>query len=170
MRSNHRGFTLVELMVTIAIAAILVAIAVPAFNRFVLQNRVRAVSGELSRSLWQARNHALTLGKTVSICGRSSGGGSCDASGSWSAGWITYVGTSTSSVSSSTTVTEVARSTSSVAVQTSTATVTFKPNGSTTSNQFNIVCSPNNSPVWRIITTQPNGSISTVDTYAAYTC
>jgi len=65
---SHLGFTLVELMITIAIAAILMAIALPNFSSFLVQTRVDNEISQLQRLLLSARNTAINAEQTVTVC------------------------------------------------------------------------------------------------------
>lgn len=85
MKNKAYGFTLVELMVAIAVAAILLAIAVPNFSSALKANRVQSQTRELYSNLTYARSEAVSRGKMVTIC-HSSNGSSCG--GTWSNGWI----------------------------------------------------------------------------------
>lgn len=84
MRSH--GFTLVELMVTIAVAAILAALAVPSFRDAALGSQLRAVSNDLAASSYAARSEAIKRNAVVRLCS-SSNGTTCDGS-DWKNGWI----------------------------------------------------------------------------------
>ncbi|MCL1051242.1 GspH/FimT family protein [Shewanella abyssi] len=66
------AFTLIELMVSIAIAAILIAIAVPSFTDFYDNSRSEAASSNIQQSFITARSHAISYGATVSLCPVSS--------------------------------------------------------------------------------------------------
>lgn len=59
------GFTLSELLVTLAIVAIVVAFAGPAMHDFIMIQRLKGVNGELVTDLQFARNEAVTRGKQV---------------------------------------------------------------------------------------------------------
>ncbi|ODS24880.1 hypothetical protein AB835_01040 [Candidatus Endobugula sertula] len=82
------GFTLVELLVTIAIAAILLTIAVPSFTRLISSSNTDSAVNRLGRSFAYARSEAVTRAENVVVC-TSSDGATC--SGNWGNGWITYV-------------------------------------------------------------------------------
>jgi len=62
------GFTLVELMISIAIAAILMVIALPNFNSFLVDTRVDNEISQLQRLLLTARNTAINAEQSVTIC------------------------------------------------------------------------------------------------------
>jgi type IV fimbrial biogenesis protein FimT len=70
LQSNKKqhGFTLVELMVTIAITATLMAIALPNFNSFLVGTRVDNEISHLQRMLLTARNTAINAEQTVTLC------------------------------------------------------------------------------------------------------
>jgi type IV fimbrial biogenesis protein FimT len=87
--SNIKGFTLVELMVTLAIAAILLTMAVPSFSEFVKNNRLITLNNDLVTALNLARSEAIKRGDRVTVC-KSSNQLSCSGSGSWDQGWIVF--------------------------------------------------------------------------------
>jgi len=62
-----RGFTLVELMVTLAVAAIILGFAVPSFQALVENNRVTSEANRLLGAMQFARSEAVRLGETVSL-------------------------------------------------------------------------------------------------------
>lgn len=80
-----RGFTLVELLVTMAVAAILLTIAVPSYQNFVINSRMAAQANDLITALNLARSEAVKRGANVTICASSNGTG---CTGSWHQGWI----------------------------------------------------------------------------------
>jgi type IV fimbrial biogenesis protein FimT len=87
----HRGFTLAELMVTVAIAAILAALAVPAMQNFLAAQAVEALAQELSTALRLARSEALKRGVEVSICAASATDASaCAGAANWKNGWVVF--------------------------------------------------------------------------------
>lgn len=86
------GFTLVELIVTVTIAAILLMIGVPSFQTMILNNSRVAQVNEFIGALNMARSEAIKRGSRVVIC-RSSDGSACatDTTGNWEEGWIVFV-------------------------------------------------------------------------------
>ncbi|MBD8879374.1 GspH/FimT family pseudopilin [Rhodanobacter sp. 7MK24] len=63
-----RGFTIVELMITIAVAAILLVIAVPSFNKIINTNRLNAAANSLIGALNTARMAAIQQNATAQFC------------------------------------------------------------------------------------------------------
>jgi len=86
-RSN--GFTLIELMITVALAAIVMTLAVPSFEETIRNNRLTTQANELISALNLARSEAIKRQFTVSVC-KSANGAACDGSG-WGDGWIVFV-------------------------------------------------------------------------------
>lgn len=86
-RSASQAFTLVELMVAIAVLSILAAIALPAFDSFTLSNRLRAYANDFAAAARLARSEALKRNAPVRLC-MSADGLTCTSSGSWEQGWL----------------------------------------------------------------------------------
>jgi type IV fimbrial biogenesis protein FimT len=85
----HRGFSLIELVVAILVAAILAAIAVPAFRGVIQRHRLLASADDLQASVQYARTEAVLRATYVSLCA-STDGASCSASTSYDTGWLVY--------------------------------------------------------------------------------
>lgn len=67
--SGPRGFTLLELMATIAVFGILVALAVPSFTTMMNRNRLTAEANELLAGIQYARMEAIRTNSRVTFCG-----------------------------------------------------------------------------------------------------
>lgn len=89
MEGRNSGFTLVELMVTVAVVAILASIAAPSFSEMIKNNRLAAVANDLTADLMFARSEATKRGVSVTLCASSTG---TECSGTdWSAGRIAFL-------------------------------------------------------------------------------
>lgn len=84
---RQEGFTLLELLVTISIAAILVAVAVPGLTRFVQNSREDSEADSLISSLQYARSEAVKRDANVEICA-SADEATCSGGTAWNTGWI----------------------------------------------------------------------------------
>jgi type IV fimbrial biogenesis protein FimT len=84
-----RGFSLLELIMTMSVAAILLTIAVPSFRYVTNANRISSEVNGLLGDLQFARSEAIKEGRYVSVCA-SSDGQSCSASTAWQSGWIVF--------------------------------------------------------------------------------
>lgn len=84
-----RGFTLVELMIVLAIVSVLVGTAVPALTSTVKSVQLSSASNDLLGGLLLARSEAIKRNGRGVIC-RSADGATCAASGSWEQGWLVF--------------------------------------------------------------------------------
>lgn len=78
-KNTELGVTLVEMLIVIAILAILSAAAVPSFNDFVKTQRMRAMATDLQLSLVRARSEAIKRNTNVTLAPVTAG--------SWQSGW-----------------------------------------------------------------------------------
>ena len=65
---HKQGFTLIELMVSIAVVAILSAIALPSMNTFLVNMRVDNEISQIHRLVLTARNSAINMEQNVILC------------------------------------------------------------------------------------------------------
>ena len=86
---RQTGFTLLELMIVVAIAGIVMAIGVPSFQSITTNNRIAANTNEFITALNLARSEAVKRAAAVSVC-KSADGATCTTSGDWDQGWIVY--------------------------------------------------------------------------------
>jgi len=94
-RTRAGGFTLIELMVAIVVAAILLAVAVPSFETTLNSGRLATASNELLVSLQTARIEAIRYNNRTSVClSRNAGTANptcAPAAATDATGWITFV-------------------------------------------------------------------------------
>ena len=88
-RSAVAGFTLIELMVVLVLAAILATLAAPAMSGMVNSMRLTAAVNSLFTSLLLARSEAIKRNARAVVC-KSASGDACIASGGWEQGWIVF--------------------------------------------------------------------------------
>ncbi len=90
-KKSKKGFTLIELMVTVALLAILLTLGVPSFTSGLKSNRVTAETDKFLAALSFARIEAIKRNADVQIC-KSSDSATCGTSSSvnWHDGWIIW--------------------------------------------------------------------------------
>jgi type IV fimbrial biogenesis protein FimT len=88
-RTTQTGFTLLELLMTISIAAIVAMIGIPSFQYVTNSNRIAGELNGLLGDLQFARAEALKEGQSVTVCVSQSGTG-CYASTGWQNGWMVF--------------------------------------------------------------------------------
>ncbi len=88
-RAKSKGFTLLELMATMAVIAVGASLAIPSFTSMVKSSRLTSSSNDFIAALNGARNEAIRLSQRVVVC-HSINGSVCQT-GTWADGWIAFV-------------------------------------------------------------------------------
>ncbi len=88
---NANGFTLIELMVSLAIIAIMATVAVPSFTATIKNNRLVTQVNLLAGSLALARSEAIKFGSEATVC-VSADQATCSGA-NWDEGWMVWVDT-----------------------------------------------------------------------------
>ena len=84
------GFSVTELMVVVAIVAILLSIGAPSFRYITNSYRMSAEANGLLGDLMYARSEALREGQTVTVCVSNNGTACTGGGGNWANGWIVF--------------------------------------------------------------------------------
>jgi type IV fimbrial biogenesis protein FimT len=88
---RQRGLTLIELLTTLALAAILLTLGVPAFNELMARHRVTTAANGLLADLQLARSEALKRGSRVALCTGGAVGTELKClAGDWHAGYLIF--------------------------------------------------------------------------------
>jgi type IV fimbrial biogenesis protein FimT len=92
MKYKHRqsGTTMTELMVVVAIVAILLSIGVPSFRYVTNSYRMSAEVNSLLGDMQFARAEAIKEGQPIVVCTSNNTGTACSGSNSWQTGWIVF--------------------------------------------------------------------------------
>lgn len=89
--SHQRGFTILELIIAIALLAILLGTALPSFLTSLQNNRMAANSNNLLTAMQLARSEALKRKRPVSVCASDTSAGTPTCGNDWSQGWMVLV-------------------------------------------------------------------------------
>lgn len=163
-RACTTGFTLIELVVTLAVAGIIAAMAVPAMQAMVRSGRLSSVTEEMAAAMQVARSEAIRRSAMVTVCG-SSDGTTCANSTDWDR-WIIAGRNNVASDASGAEVIEVIRDTMvppDVSLTGPAAGVRFNPSGLLNAETALSVCVPTASTDenQRIVTVMISGAART---------
>jgi len=89
---KSKGFTLIEMMVVVAILGVFAVVAVPSFVTMIQNNRITSQANTLLGALYYARSEAIKRSDPVQICKSNTGTG-CDNSLAWHDGWLVWTDT-----------------------------------------------------------------------------
>lgn len=85
-----KGFTIPELMIVVAVVAVLLVVGIPQMNKVVQGRQLVAQASEVASALAYARAEAAARAHHVVICGKNAAGTACSGSDDWSNGWIIF--------------------------------------------------------------------------------
>jgi len=108
---RQNGFTVLELMIVIAVMAILTVVAVPNFRNAIQNNRITAQTNDLITAFQLARSEAVKRGRPVTVCASNvieaeDDGNAPTCDDDWSEGWMVVVDGLASEGSNSVTLTQ----------------------------------------------------------------
>lgn len=88
---RQQGLTLIELMVTLAVAIVLLAVGIPAFQSMIANHRAAALTNGLVSALTLARSEAMGRTVPVAVCPREQGKLECaEDAAAWKNGWLVF--------------------------------------------------------------------------------
>lgn len=90
MSRPDNGFSLIEMMVGIAILAILLGLAVPSFSEFITNTRLSSQANDFMSDLALARGEAARRNQRVSVCASTDGASCSLGAANWNTGWIIF--------------------------------------------------------------------------------
>lgn len=88
--NSNRGFTLIEMLICIAVIAVLCGIAAPAFGKLIGKTQAQTARSQLAAAFNEARIAAVTHGKHVVVC-PSVNQRTCGDTTQWQRGWIVFL-------------------------------------------------------------------------------
>jgi type IV fimbrial biogenesis protein FimT len=91
MCKYNKGFTLVELMVTLAILAIIMGIAAPNLSTMIQNGRLSSATSDFNTALQLAKAESISRITAITICKDDGTSAACAGGGDWSQGWIIFV-------------------------------------------------------------------------------
>jgi type IV fimbrial biogenesis protein FimT len=89
-RSTSQGFTLLELIVTIGLTALVLTLGLPSFGGLIANHRLRVEVNALFHAVHLAREESIVRRRVVTLC-PTRDGFACERDLDWSAGWIMFV-------------------------------------------------------------------------------
>lgn len=95
--TTNKGFTIIELLVTLSVAGIILTVAVPSFQGLVQESRISAQSNNFLSAVMLAKSEAIKRNSPVTIC-PSTNGTACTGGTVWSNGWVVFADASSDGV------------------------------------------------------------------------
>ena len=89
MERQARGFTLIEVLVTLTVVGLLLAVGVPSFAEMLEELRLQGLSNDVLQQLMLARSEAIKRNARVALC-TSADGEQCTEDSPWERGWIMF--------------------------------------------------------------------------------
>lgn len=166
VRSTHRqrGFSLLELMAALAVAALILGVGVPSFTTTVKDATIVSSANRLLSDMHHARSLAVTRNQRVTIC-PTTNGSACNTT-NWAQGWLVFVDPNNDgALNSGEPIERVSEGTPGMSLQAFAFTnaITFRPNGramgatTATSTGAFLLCDDRGAPHARGIVIDPGG-------------
>jgi len=92
MKIKNHGFTLLEMLITIAVLAVVTALAAPGFRSIIQNNRATTITNDIVTAVQLARSESIRRRINITVCRSNSTQTACDNGTNWSAGWLVLAG------------------------------------------------------------------------------
>jgi type IV fimbrial biogenesis protein FimT len=89
-RPGTNGYSLYELIITVAVVAVVMTLGVPSFGKMVADHRLKVEVDALFHAIHLARKESIVRRRAVTLC-PSADGRNCVQGFDWSSGWIMFV-------------------------------------------------------------------------------
>ena len=90
MGKHNKGFSLLELVIIIAIIGLTMAFAAPSMNEMIQNNRLSSGANDLAVAMQLAKAEAAARVNPTTLCKRNDDGTACNGGGDWQQGWIVF--------------------------------------------------------------------------------
>ena len=162
---SEHGFTLVELLVTLAVAMILLTVGVPGTRDFVMNARLSSYANEFVTSIQLTRATAIKQQRNAQICVSTTWNSdppTCTGGADWSDGWVVWVDQNRDGILDSAEVLRVMEPLNGKSFFTSTANTafTYDSTGMVSAGDTLTLCDNRNDEQGRIITITPAGRVN----------
>ena len=131
MNMKYNGFTLVEIMITLAVLSVLIAVGVPQFSTSTANSRLTSGINKLSGDLAFARTEAIKRGVDVDVT---------SSNADWAIGGWTISATNTSGLTTKFRISPALTANATISTAPATTSVTFSANGRTTTQIAFTLC------------------------------
>lgn len=84
----QKGFSLVELLITVVLVSILLSVAIPSFRTTLLGIKGSSLADNLVSSIHYVRSEAITRGRSITLCASLDGANCNNSATNWNQGWI----------------------------------------------------------------------------------
>jgi type IV fimbrial biogenesis protein FimT len=168
-----RGFTMIELMVAVAVLGVLASAGMPQFAKFLRDQRIKNMASDLRSDMQLARSESIRRNARVLVCPRSSASATTCATTvtatTWGNGWLVCHDTDSNGACDTSTATDPNPTrvrkgpTSPMTLSGPAATVTFLPTGAASASATFTMTSTGTSAT-RTLTVAPSGSVSSTST------
>lgn len=141
---SKRGFSLIELLITLAIVAIVAVFGLPMLGDFTRDSRVVSRTNDMVAALNFARSEAVKRTEFVSLC-PSSDQASCTGGTDWTVGWIVWLdetGPGDGSVDSGETIIRVGSPTQAMSISSGTDAITYDTGGALSGSGVTVTLRP----------------------------